>query len=72
MDADYLSNHHVMASLARVELEISEPLTEVIVLWGQSPNSRDPDAELHRQVEIRATVAAVPFVQEVRDSYRKF
>jgi hypothetical protein len=71
MDLGYLSNHHVMASLATVDVEISEPGTEVTVLWGENPNSRKPAVELHRQVEIRATVAPVPFVQEVRDSYRK-
>ncbi|WP_239154521.1 hypothetical protein [Amycolatopsis sp. FDAARGOS 1241] len=45
--------------------------TEVTVLWGEDPNSTKPGVERHRQVGIRATVAPAPYVQEVRDSYRK-
>jgi vanillate/3-O-methylgallate O-demethylase len=71
MDAGYISNEHVMVSLATVDIDASEPGTEVRVLWGEKPNSAKPSVEAHRQVEIRATVAPVPFVQAVRDSYRK-
>jgi len=70
MDAGYISNEHVMVSLATVDLDAGEPGTEVTVLWGEQPNSAKPAVETHRQVEIRATVAPVPFVQAVRDSYR--
>jgi len=41
------------------------------VLWGEEPNSAKPSVERHRQIEVRATVAPAPFVQQVRDSYRK-
>jgi vanillate/3-O-methylgallate O-demethylase len=41
------------------------------VVWGEEPNSAKPAVEPHRQVEIRATVAPAPYVQEVRDAYRK-
>ncbi|WP_233576051.1 hypothetical protein [Saccharopolyspora rhizosphaerae] len=42
--------------------------TEVTVLWGEEPISGKRAVELHREVEIRATVAPAPYVQ---DSYRK-
>ena len=40
------------------------------MLWGEDPNSARPAVEQHRQVEIRATVAPAPYVQEIRNSYR--
>lgn len=40
------------------------------MLWGESPNSRKPAVEPHTQVEIRATVAPVPFASAARSSYR--
>ena len=50
--------------------ELAEPGTEVTVLWGEQPNSAKPAVEEHRQVEIRATVAPVPFVDFARENYR--
>ena len=46
-------------SLASVDAAHAEPGTEVVVVWGEEPNSRKPAVEPHRQVEIRATVAPV-------------
>lgn len=71
MDVGYIHNERAMVSLATVNKAQSEPGTQVMVLWGEEPNSRKPGVEPHRQVEIVATVAPAPYVQEVRDSYRK-
>lgn len=71
LDLGYLANEHAFVSLATVDPAVAEPGSEVTVLWGEEPNSAKPGVERHRQVEVRATVAPAPFVQEVRDSYRK-
>jgi vanillate/3-O-methylgallate O-demethylase len=71
LDAGYLANEQAFVSLATVDVAASAPGTEVTVLWGEDPNSAKPAVERHRQVEIRATVAPAPYVQEIRDSYRR-
>ena len=71
MDVGYLANEHAMVSLATIDLAASEVGTEVTVLWGEEPNSAKPAVEPHRQVGIRATVAPVPYVQTIRQAYRK-
>jgi vanillate/3-O-methylgallate O-demethylase len=70
LDCGYLSNERVMVSLAALENEYAEPGTEVTVLWGEQPVSAKPAVEEHKQVEIRATVAPVPFVDFARTNYR--
>lgn len=70
LDLGYIANEHDFVSLATVDQVAAEPGTEVTVLWGEEPNSAKPAVERHRQVEIRATVAPAPYVQEIRDSYR--
>ena len=70
LDCGYLANERVMVSLAALETEYAQPGTEVTVVWGESPVSAKPAVEAHRQVEIRATVAPVPFVDFARESYR--
>jgi glycine cleavage system aminomethyltransferase T len=69
-DLGYITNEHAFVSLASIDATLSEPGTEVSVLWGEKPNSSKPAVEPHRQVEIRATVAPVPFAQVIRKSYR--
>ncbi len=71
LDVGYIANEHAYVSLATVDRDLAEPGTEVTVLWGEEPNSAKPAVEPHRQVAIRATVAPAPFVQEVREHYRK-
>jgi vanillate/3-O-methylgallate O-demethylase len=71
LDVGYIANERAFVSLATVDPVASERGTEVTVLWGEEPNSAKPGVERHRQVEIRATVAPAPYVQEVRDTYRK-
>jgi glycine cleavage system aminomethyltransferase T len=71
LDLGYIANEHAFVSLATVDAAASRPGAEVTVLWGERPNSGKPVVERHRQVGIRATVAPAPYVQEVRNSYRK-
>lgn len=70
LDCGYLANERRMVSLATVDTTCAEPGTEVVVRWGEEPNSRKPQVEEHRVVDIRATVAPAPFVQYARNSYR--
>jgi len=68
LDCGYLANERVMVSLATVDTALSEPGTEVTVVWGERPNSAKPAVEEHVQVEIRAVVAPSPY--DARESYR--
>ena len=45
------------------------PGTEVVFVWGESPNSKKPTVEPHKQVQIRAIVCPVPYVASVRSVY---
>jgi vanillate/3-O-methylgallate O-demethylase len=70
MDCGYVYNEKAMVSLAVVDAAVAEPGTEVVVVWGEEPNSTKPQVEPHVQVEIRATVAPAPLGDYARDSYR--
>lgn len=70
LDCGYLANERVMVSLAVLETGYAEPGTEVTVVWGEQPVSAKPAVEEHTQVQIRATVAPVPFVDFARENYR--
>lgn len=69
-DVGYITNEHAFISLATLDAGMAAPGTEVRVLWGEDPNTSKPAIEPHRQVEMRATVAPVPFARVIRDSYR--
>jgi len=67
----YSSNESSMLSLAIVDIEQSEPGTEVTLVWGEEDGgSAKPVVERHVQTEIRATVSPVPYAEVVRTSYR--
>ena len=67
----YSSNESSMLSLAIVDIEHSEPGTEVTLVWGEEGGgSAKPVVERHEQTEIRATVSPVPYAEVVRTSYR--
>ena len=67
----YSSNESSMLSLAVVDVEQSEPGTEVTLVWGeQGGGSAKPVVERHVQTEIRAIVSPVPYADVVRASYR--
>ena len=67
----YTYNERAMISLGVLDQEHSEPGTQVSVIWGEEGRgSTKPTVERHQQVEIRATVAAVPFAEVARTAYR--
>ncbi|MCX6502884.1 MAG: aminomethyl transferase family protein [Microbacterium sp.] len=69
-DCGYITNEQAFVSLASVDASVAEG-DEVVVVWGEEPNSRKPAVEPHRQVRIRATVAPAPFSRFARENYRK-
>jgi glycine cleavage system aminomethyltransferase T len=67
----YSSNESTMLALAIVDVDKSEPGTEVVLVWGEEGGgSSKPVVERHVQTEIRATVSPVPYAEVVRTSYR--
>jgi vanillate/3-O-methylgallate O-demethylase len=67
----YSSNESSMLSLAMVDPEVSEPGTEITLVWGEEGGgSAKPVVERHVQTEIRATVSPAPYAEVVRTSYR--
>ena len=67
----YTYNERAMLSLGVVDIAQSEPGTQVTVVWGEEGRgSAKPTVERHKQVEIRATVAAVPYAEVARVAYR--
>jgi vanillate/3-O-methylgallate O-demethylase len=69
-DCGTITNENAFVSLASVDRAHAEPGTEVTVVWGEEPNSAKPAVEAHVQVEIRAVVAPVPYVDFARQAYR--
>jgi vanillate/3-O-methylgallate O-demethylase len=59
----FSANAKSMLSLSLVNVEYSEPGTEVTVRWGE-PDSRRPTVEKHEIHDIRAKVAPAPFYQK--------
>ena len=57
------ANAHEMLSLSLVDIEHSEPGTEVTVRWGE-PNSRRSTVERNVAYEVRAKVAPSPYFQK--------
>ena len=59
-----------MLTIAILDPEHAEPGTEVTLVWGEeNGGTRKPTIERHKQVEIRAIVSAVPYVEAVRKTY---
>jgi len=70
--AGYSYNERAMLSLACIDVEHSEPGTEVTVVWGEEGGGTSkPTVERHVQTEIRATVAPVPIAEFARTGYRR-
>lgn len=58
-----------IASLCRIDVEHSEPGTEVTLIWGEpGGTSPNPKIENHVQTEITATVARAPYTADKRRS----
>ena len=67
----YTYNERAMLSLGIVDIAHSEPGAQVTVVWGEEARgSTKPTVERHQQVEIRATVASVPYAEVARVAYR--
>jgi glycine cleavage system aminomethyltransferase T len=67
----YSSNESSMLSLGIIDIEHSEPGTEVTLVWGEEGGgSAKPVVERHVQTEIRAIVGPAPYAEIVRRSYR--
>ncbi len=67
----YTYNERAMVSLAVVNVEHSEPGTQVTLVWGEEARgSSKPTVERHAQTEIRAIVAPVPIAEVARVAYR--
>ena len=61
----YTYNERAVLSLALVDIEHSEPGTEVTLIWGEEGGtSPNPQVEPHVQTEITATVAPNPYVEQ--------
>lgn len=69
-DCGYIANERSFVSLAIVDADRAAPGTEVVVVWGEQPNTAKPGVEPHEQVRIRATVAPAPLPTFARTSYR--
>jgi len=66
----YSSNERKMLTLAILDEEYAEPGTEVTFVWGEeNGGSKKVTVEPHKQVEIRAMVAAAPYAEVARTSY---
>ena len=67
----YSYNERTMLSLAIVDNAVSAPGHEVTLVWGEEGRgSSKPTVERHKQMEIRATVAPVPYAEVARVAYR--
>ena len=66
----YSFNERAMLSLGCVDVALSEPGTEVTIVWGEEDAGRKPTSEPHAQASIRATVAPVPYGEVARMAYR--
>jgi hypothetical protein len=67
----YTFNERAMVSLAMVDVAVSEPGTQVSVVWGEEAGgSTKPTVERHTQAEIRATVQPAPISETARVAYR--
>ncbi len=63
----YQHDVRTVVSLCRIDVEHSEPGTEVTVVWGEG-DSPNPKVERHVRTEIRATVGPVPYTADRRKS----
>jgi len=67
----YTYNEKAIISLGIVDVEHSQPGTNVTLFWGEEGGgTTKPTVERHAQVEIRAVVAPVPISEVARVSYR--
>ncbi|HWH26698.1 MAG TPA: aminomethyl transferase family protein [Pseudolysinimonas sp.] len=71
VQSGYMAPDRRFISLAIIDAEYATPGTEVTLLWGDSLAIPRADAEPHRQVSIKVTVAPAPYAEYARNEYRK-
>jgi len=70
MFAGYSYNERAQLSLGIIDEEFAVPGTQVTLVWGEPDGgTAKPTVERHRQFNVRAKVAPVPYAREVRESY---
>ena len=68
----YSSNEGKMLTLAILNNEHAKVGTDVTFVWGEQPGTGSkPTVEAHVQMEIRATVAPLPYSEVAREAYRE-
>jgi glycine cleavage system aminomethyltransferase T len=71
MYTGYSVNEKRVLSLSVIDVEYSEPGTEVTLVWGERDGgSPKPTVERHAQTEMRASVGPVPYAEGARTAYR--
>ena len=71
MFAGYSYNERRQLSLGIIDEAVAAPGTAVTLVWGEPDGgTKKTTVERHRQFEIRATVAPVPYAREVREGYQ--
>jgi syringate O-demethylase len=66
----YSSNERKMLTLAMIDEEYAAPGTEVVFVWGEeNGGTKKPTVEPHVQMEMRAIVSPVPYVEVARTQY---
>ena len=69
-DAGYVAYDQLYMSLATIDVDVPDG-EEVEVVWGEDPITRKDSVDaVHRQVDIRATVAPAPYHDYARTVYR--
>jgi len=66
MWAAYTYNERAVISLAVVDVAVSEPGTELTLVWGEPDGRGNPAVERHASTEISTTVAPVPYTTDNR------
>jgi syringate O-demethylase len=67
----YSSNERRMLTLAIIDAAQAQPGNQVTFVWGEeNGGTSKPTVERHKQMEIRATVAPVPYADPARKDYR--
>lgn len=67
----YSANEGKMLTLAILDNDQAHNGNEVTFVWGEQPGTGSkPNVESHVQMEIRATVAPVPYADVAREAYR--
>jgi syringate O-demethylase len=67
----YSSNEGKMLTLAILDNEHANIGNDVTLVWGEQPGTGSKaTVEAHGQMEIRATVAPLPYAEVAREAYR--